>query len=70
MSLPRLAPTGRTIAARKRARELRINRPQYTQRMKTTARLACLLLALALLAACGTKGPLVLPPANGQSATQ
>lgn len=38
--------------------------------MKTTARFVCLLLALALLAACGTKGPLVLPPANGQSATQ
>lgn len=38
--------------------------------MKTTARLACLLLALTLLAACGTKGPLVLPPTNGQSATQ
>ncbi|MDP1699267.1 MAG: lipoprotein [Xanthomonadaceae bacterium] len=38
--------------------------------MKTTARFACLLIALALLAACGNKGPLVLPPPDAQSATQ
>ena len=38
--------------------------------MKTAARLACLLIALALLAACGNKGPLVLPPPDDQSAAQ
>jgi hypothetical protein len=39
-------------------------------RMKTNARLACLLIVLALLAACGNKGPLVLPPPDEQSAAQ
>lgn len=34
-------------------------------RMKTTARLLSCLIALSLLAACGTKGPLEPPPKPG-----
>lgn len=34
--------------------------PDYTRRMKT-ARCVLLLMSLVLVAACGTKGPLVLP---------